>query len=414
MIETTRFTLDNGLRVVHNRDASTAMVAINILYNVGARDEDPQMTGLAHLFEHLMFGGSANIPDFDSELQRAGGVSNAWTSNDFTNFYDVVPAQNVETALWLESDRMLALSFDQRSLDIQRSVVIEEFKQQCLNRPFGDMSHYLRRLVYTVHPYRFPVIGKEIADLEKVTIDDIRRFFYSHYAPNNAVLAISGNITADNARRLIEKWFGNIPGRDIAPRLYPREPLQTSPRQASATGRVSCTALTLAYPMKAYGSRQYFGADLLTDLLANGPASRFYRRLLIGTDIFSEIDASILGCEEPGMLMVNAKLIDGSDKGIKRALDAIDHEIDDICQNPIEQRQLTRAVNRMESAATFANISYLNKAQALALCEMHGEDINRAMEPYRKLTPDDIRSTARQIFDPSRRSTLIYSPCQDN
>ena len=211
MIETTRFELGNGLRFVHNYDGNTAMVAVNVLYNVGARDERGDLTGLAHLFEHLMFGGSVNIPDFDGAIERAGGKNNAWTSNDFTNFYDILPAQNAETAFWLESDRMLSPSFADRTLEVQRSVVTEEFKQQCLNRPYGDLSHHLRKLVYTAHPYSWPVIGKTPEHIARVTPQDTREFFFSHYAPNNAVVAVSGNITAEETRRLAEKWFGDIP-----------------------------------------------------------------------------------------------------------------------------------------------------------------------------------------------------------
>lgn len=222
MIDFNRFTLSNGLRVIHNYDPTTAMVAVNVLYNVGSRDEDPSMTGLAHLFEHLMFGGSANIPDFDAEIERAGGMNNAWTSNDFTNFYDVAPARNFETLLWLESDRMLRLAFSEKSLEVQRNVVIEEFKQTHLNRPYGDLFHKLRSLVYRTHPYSIPTIGKEPAHIEKVTRDDVRDFFYSHYAPNNAVLAISGNVTPDQVRRGVERWFDSIPRRDIKPRTYQR------------------------------------------------------------------------------------------------------------------------------------------------------------------------------------------------
>lgn len=409
-MEVTRFSLSNGLRVVHNRDASTAMVAVNVLYDVGSRDESPEMTGLAHLFEHLMFGGSINVPDFDGELQKAGGMSNAWTSNDFTNFYDVLPAHNVETAFWLESDRMLSLAFNERSLEVQRSVVIEEFKQQCLNRPYGDMDHHLRGLVYKEHPYHTPVIGKDFSHIENVTMDDVKRFFEAHYAPNNAVLSVSGNVDETTVRRLAEKWFGDIPRRAIAPRAYAPEPLQTSPRGKEVRANVPLVALTMAYPMAGYGTKQYLAADLLTDLLANGPASRFYRRLTMSGGVFAEADASILGSEEPGMLLVNAKLKRGGDEDINEAIALLDKELDDVVENMASQRDLTRAVNRMESAAMFANINYLSKAQTLAMAEYHGEDINRQIEKYRELTPEDVRSAAREIFAPSRRSLLVYRP----
>lgn len=410
MIETHRFQLGNGLKVVVNPDPSTAMVAVNTLYNVGSRDEDPELTGLAHLFEHLMFGGSVNVADFDACLERAGGVSNAWTSNDFTNFYDVVPAHNFETALYLESDRMLSLAFSPRSLEIQRSVVIEEFKQQCLNRPYGDLGHHLRSLVYEVHPYRYPVIGRRIDDLRRVTPDDVSRFFFAHYAPNNAVIAISGNVDPDNAEKLVEKWYADIPARPIATRDYPAEPPQTAPRRAEVEGNVPATSLTIAFPMDGYGTDQYVAADLLTDIMANGTSSRFYRQLLIGSDIFAEVDASIIGSEEPGFLMVNAKLLHEGDSAVDSAVKLIDRQIDRLTDELVTGRELTRAVNRMESAATFANMAYLTKAQTLAAHEIHGEDINRAIDRYRALTPAKLRDAARQILDPARRSTLIYRP----
>lgn len=409
-MEVTRFSLSNGLRVVHNRDASTAMVAVDVLYDVGSRDESPEMTGLAHLFEHLMFGGSINVTDFDGELQKAGGMSNAWTSNDFTNFYDVLPAHNVETAFWLESDRMLSLAFNERSLEVQRSVVIEEFKQQCLNRPYGDMDHHLRGVVYSKHPYRTPVIGKDFSHIEKVTIDDVKRFFESHYAPNNAILSVSGNVDEATVRRLAEKWFGDIPRRSIAPRAYAPEPFQTMPREKEVRGNVPLVALTMAYPMDGYGTKQYVAADLLTDLLANGPASRFYRRLTMSGGVFAEADASILGSEEPGMLLVNAKLQRGSDEDINEAIALLDRELGEVVENVASQHDLTRAVNRMESAAMFANLNYLSKAQTLAMAEYHGEDINRQIEKYRDLMPEDVRSAAREIIEPTRRSLLIYRP----
>lgn len=410
MIETTRFELDNGLRFIHNYDGNTAMVAVNVLYDVGARDEDGELTGLAHLFEHLMFGGSVNIPDFDGAIERAGGKNNAWTSNDFTNFYDVVPAQNVETAFWLESDRMLSLAFSDKALEVQRSVVTEEFKQQCLNRPYGDLSHHLRRLCYTTHPYSWPVIGKTPGHIARVTQDDIRQFFFSHYAPNNAIVAVSGNITADDTHRLAGKWFGGIPRRDIVSRRYAPEPQQRAPRHAEATGRVPATDITIAYPMEGYGTKQYYCADLLTDLMANGESSVFYRELLMETGLFNSVDASILGSEEPGMLLLNMRLREEGAAQEERAIAAVTGKVTELIERDIPQEQLTRAINRMESAMMFNNVSYLAKAQALALCEYHGEDINCMTACYRRLTAADLKEAARMIFTPERANTLIYRP----
>lgn len=410
MIEVNRFTLPNGLRVVHNYDGATAMVAVDVLYGVGARNESPELTGLAHLFEHLMFGGSVNIPDFDAAIERAGGKNNAWTSNDFTNFYDVVPAQNAETAFWLESDRMLGLAFSDKALEVQRSVVTEEFKQQCLNRPYGDESHYLRRLVYNVHPYQWPVIGKTPEHIAKVTQNDVRDFFYRHYGPDNAILSVSGCITFDRVKELAEKWFGPIPAIGFTRPELPVEPEQTAPRMAEATGRIPATDLVMAYRMDGYGTEQYFAADLITDLLSNGQSSRFYRNLLIDTDLFSSVDASIVGSEDPGMLLVMGRLANEGPDAEKAAVAAINSEIKKLIDGDVTDFELTRAVNRMESAHMFDNLNYLSKAQNLALAEYHGEKLGDNIARCRALDRAAVASHAAEIFNPDHLSTLIYRP----
>lgn len=410
MIEVNRATLSNGLRIIHNYDSATAMVALDVLYDVGARDEDPDMTGLAHLFEHLMFGGSVNIPDFDSAIENAGGWNNAWTSNDFTNFYDVLPAHNAETAFWLESDRMLSLAFSDKALEVQRNVVIEEFKQVCLNKPYGDMGHLLRDLVYTTHPYRIPVIGKEFAHIERVTQQDVRNFFHSHYAPNNAILAVSGHLTWDETLRLAHKWFDDIPRRQIAPRSYLPEPEQTSPRRKVVTGNVPQTAIVKAFQMPEYMSPDYIPCDIITDLLASGRSSRFYQNLLMGTGLFTEIDASISGSEEKGYLMLNAKLSDNTPETIARAEEAMISQALSLADGSLSQYELTRTINRYESNYTFGSISFLSKAQALALSEMHNEDINEIVPRYRNVSIDDIMRVTKNIIAPERCSTLIYRP----
>ncbi len=419
MINYSGFTLDNGLRVVHNLDDSTAMVAVNILYNVGSRDENPDMTGLAHLFEHLMFAGSVNVHAFDAEMERAGGINNAWTSNDFTNFYDVAPAQNLATLLWLESDRMLGLSFSEKSLEVQRSVVIEEFKQTCLNRPYGDLSHKLRELIYRKHPYRYPTIGKEISHIEKVTAQDLKDFFYRHYAPNNAVLSISGNISLDKARREVEKWFGDIPGRDIAPRDYLPEPAVTAPRRMVVTGQVPQTVIVLAFPMPGYGEAGYIECDLITDLLAAGRSSRFYRNLVMGSDIFTDADASIIGSEEPGFLMLKAHLADSSDSVVDRAENMLLEQAMQLSRvadagngqdNGITDYEVQRAINRFASDFTFSSVNYLSRAQSLGLAEMHGEDINSIVPRYRDMNPERLAAAAARVLTPSHVCTLVYKP----
>lgn len=409
-MEINRHTLPNGLRLVHVHDSSTTMVAVNTLYDVGARDEQDNLTGMAHLFEHLMFGGSANIADFDGHLSAAGGTSNAWTSDDFTNFYCILPAVNLETALWLESDRMLQLAFSGRPLEVQRSVVTEEFKQMCLNRPYGDMDHAFRALCYTTHPYRIPVIGKDFSHIEKVTIDDVRRWFNSHYAPNNAVLAICGNVTFEETLQLVEKYYGNIPRREIAPRQCPQEPLQTAPRTKIMTGNVPQTMIRIAYPMDRYGTQGYFEADTLSDILSNGYSSRFYRRLLMGTGLFTDIDASIMGSEDPGLFLITARLTSQGEETEQRALEAIAAQLDTLCRQEPTPHEIRRCINLLESQRTFSNLSCLSVAQTLATAEMHGEDPDNFMAPYHSHTPESLTAAARRIFRPERANTLIYRP----
>lgn len=410
MIETNRCTLPNGLRIVHNRDSATAMVALNILYNVGSRDESPESTGMAHLFEHLMFGGSRNIPEFDKALEEAGGSNNAWTNCDFTNFYDIVPAHNVETVFWLESDRMNELAFNERSLEVQRQVVCEEFKQVCLNQPYGDLFHHLYALAYKEHPYRFPVIGKKLSHIEKVTMDDVKRFFYRHYAPNNAVLAVTGNISFDETCRLAEKWFGGIPRREVAPRSYAQEPLQESPRREEMHGRVPQTVIYKAYHMPGYADTAYPACDVITDLLSAGQSSRFYRRLLMGTEMFTRVDASITGTEDPGLLLLSAYLREGVDT--EEAESAITECAMSLISEPPGDYELQRALNRFDSNHTFGCMNYVNLASVLAQCEMRGQDINNIVPRQRAVTPEIISDTAAVVIVPDNSSTLVYRPAK--
>lgn len=412
MIKYSIFTLDNGLRVIHNYDPSTAMVAVNVLYNVGARDEAPSLTGLAHLFEHLMFGGSVNIPDFDAALERAGGTSNAWTSNDFTNFYDVAPAANFETLLWLESDRMFGLAFSPRLLEVQQSVVIEEFKQTHLNRPYGDVAHRLRELLYTSHPYSYPAIGKEISHIERVTLEDVRRFFYSHYAPNNAILSVSGNVTFEQVRDGMEKWFASIPRRDIAPRLYSPEPAVDAPRTSTVTARVPQPLVVVAYPMAGHGEPGYIEGDIITDILASGRSSRFYQNIVMSDPLFAEADASIAGSDEAGFLMLRGRLSESSPEAVEHAVATLTAQAGALGEE-CTVHELERAVNRFDSNFLFSMQHYLSRAQELAMAQMQDEDINRRVDAYRAVTTADITAAARTIIDPSRACTLIYMPEQE-
>ncbi len=408
MIEVSRYLLPNGLKMLHHFDNSTQMVALNIIYDVGSKDEDPSQTGFAHLFEHLMFGGSVNILDFDTPLQKAGGENNAWTSNDITNYYSVVPRQNVETAFWLESDRMLELNFSEKSLSVQKQVVCEEFKQRNLNQPYGDTYMLLRPMAYKVHPYRWPTIGKEISHIENATLEDVKTFFYKHYAPNNAILSIAGNISFEDAVRLTEKWFGPIPRRNIAVRNLPEEPEQKESRFLEVYRSVPLDAITKAWHMCRRTDKEYHSYDLLSDILSNGRSSRLYRHLVMERKMFSDIDASITGDIDAGLFVVTGRL----NKGItmEDADEAIKREVSALMAETIEKQELEKVVNKFESNHLFSNINYLNKATNLAYHELIGraEDINEEVKKYWDITPQDLRRAAQKVFREENSSTLYY------
>ncbi len=408
MIEINRHTLPNGLRLLHHKDSSTQMVALNLIYNVGSKDENPDKTGFAHLFEHLMFGGSVNIPDFDSPLQDAGGENNAWTSNDCTNYYDVVPKQNVEIAFWLESDRMLSLDFSQKSLDVQKSVVIEEFKQRNLNQPYGDISLLIRPLAYQVHPYRWSTIGKEVSHIEKATLEDVKDFFFSFYAPNNAILAVTGNIEWEEAKALTEKWFGPIEHRNVPVRNLPKEPRQTEPRFLEVERNVPLDAITKAYHMPARTSPDYHACDLLSDILANGRSARLFQRLVMEKKIFTEVNAHITGDFEEGLFFVTGKPAPGI--SLEEADKALIEELEMLKKELVSEYEVQKVINKFESQDLFMNINYLNKASNLAYFELFGkaEDINTEVQKYQAVTADKLKATACEIFRPENCSTLYY------
>ena len=403
-------TLGNGLRVVAEHDRQTSMVCLTMLYNVGARDENPEATGMAHLFEHLMFGGSKNVADYDAPLEMAGGWSNAWTSNDFTMFYNVVPAANIATPMWLESDRMLALNLSPRALEVQRSVVLEEFKQTCLNRPYGDMAHHLRSLIYSVHPYRYPTIGICPEHIEMATAEQISEFYHNHYSPANAVLAVSGNVPPQQVFKLAEHWFGSIPARPVVKRNIPTEPKITAPRRKTVTANVPHTKLTIAFPMGGYGSEHYIAADIITDILASGNSSRLYRMVMDGVEGVSMADASIIGSEDPGFLMLNAQITSSQPELIANAEKALWQQIKQLTDHPTSEAELKRAVNRFESNHIFSQLSYIHKSQTLALAEMHNENPNELCAKYRTVTTDQIHAAAQSILRPEAACTLIYGP----
>lgn len=408
MIQVNRYTLANGLRIVHNEDDSTQMVALNLLYDVGARDEDPLHTGFAHLFEHLMFGGSLHIPDYDTPVQNAGGENNAWTNNDITNYYITLPHQNVETGFWLESDRMLSLDFSPKSLEVQRQVVIEEFKQRNLNQPYGDASHLLRELAYESHPYRWPTIGKEIAHIAQATLEEVKDFFFRFYAPNNAILAVTGHISFEETVRLAEKWFGPIPARNISPRQLPAEKPQTAVRRKTVERKVPVDAIYMAFHMSNRMHPDYYVYDMITDILSNGRSSRFIQSLVQEQKLFTSIDAYISGSLDEGLLHVTGKPVEGI--SLEQAEEAIWKELEKMKTVPVNEQELEKVKNRYESEQIFNNINYLNVATNLAFFELTGkaEDINEEVGKYRAVTAEQIQATSARCFVPENCSILYY------
>ncbi len=408
MIHVNRHCLDNGLRIVHQEDTSTQMVALNVLYNVGARDEHPDHTGFAHLFEHLMFGGSVHVPDYDTPVQNAGGENNAWTNNDITNYYITLPYRNIETGFWLESDRMLSLDFNPQSLEVQRQVVIEEFKQRNLNRPYGDVSHLMRQLAYTTHPYRWPTIGKDISHIANATLEEVKDFFFRFYAPNNAILAVTGHISFDDTVALAEKWFGSIPARDIPKRALPKEPRQTAPRRLTVERNVPVDALYMAFHMADRLSHEYYVCDLLTDLLSNGRSSRLLRSLVQEQHLFSSIDAYISGSLDDGLLEVCGKL----SKGVtpERGEAAVWAELDKLKHCPVAPEELEKVKNRFEAEQIFNHLNYLNVAVNLALFELLGdaERINDEVAHYHSISARQLQETAERLLVPENCSILYY------
>lgn len=408
MITVNKYQFLNGLRLLHHADSNTRMVAINLLYDVGARDESPDCTGFAHLFEHLMFGGSLHIPDFDTALQKAGGENNAWTSNDITNYYTIVPRQNVETAFWLESDRMLGLDFSQHSLDVQKTVVMEEFKQRTLNQPYGDIPAIIRELAYREHPYRWPVIGRDISHIEKATLEDVRSFFYNHYAPNNAILAVVGDISFEEALRLSEKWFSPIEKRNIAPRCILPEPEQEAPRYKEVVRDIPSDAIVKAYHMGRRCDADYQTCDLMSDILSNGRSSRLFRRLVMEKSLFTSIDASITGDIDEGLFLINGRLNQGV--SLQQADEAIEEELGRLCRESASEQEISKMVHKFETGYLFSNLSYVDKAANLSYFELidAAESIDREVEKYYRITPESLQKTAQAVFRANNMSTLYY------
>lgn len=408
MITFERFTLSNGLKVLVHEDHSTPMAVVNVLYDVGARDEEPTHTGFAHLFEHLMFGGSVNIPVYDEPLQVAGGENNAYTTNDLTNYYCQLPAENLETAFWLESDRMLSLAFSEKSLDVQRKVVSEEFKEHYINKPYGDVWKILRELAYKQHPYRWMTIGRELSHIEKAELADVRRFFFKHYTPTNAILVVAGNVYVDQVRMLAEKWFGGIAPGDRYERNLPLEEPQVEERRMEVKAKVPLDAFYKTWHMCARMDPRYYAADLITDMLGGGGSSRLYESLVKDKKLFSNIDCYHFGSHDAGLLTIEGKLVRGVD--IRLAEAAVEEVLEKMRTDLVEEKELHKVKNKTESIMAFEDMSVMSRASSLAYYELLGDAdlMNTELKKYQAVTATEILNECRQIFRPENSNTLYY------
>lgn len=408
MINFERFVLSNGLRVIVHIDKSTPMAVLDVMYDVGARDEDPGMTGFAHLFEHLMFGGSINIPSYDEQLQMAGGDNNAYTTNDLTNYYIQLPAENLETAFWLESDRMLSLAFDENSLEVQRKVVCEEFKEHYINKPYGDAWHKMRELAYKVHPYKWMTIGRQLSHVEDAKLQDVKNFFFKHYTPANAILTVAGNVTVEQVKSLAEKWFGDIPSGENYVRKVPMEPKQTEPRRQEVKAGVPLDALYKTWHMASRLDKRYYTTDLLSEIIGNGASSRLFQSLVKEQQLFSSIVCSHFGSVDEGLLYIDGKLIKGIDMQV--AEKAIEAELDKMKNELVKQTELEKVKNKTESMIAFEDISIMNRANSLATYELLGDAnlMNTELGKYQSVTVEEIQEECRNIFAESNSNTLYY------
>jgi zinc protease len=408
MIQFERFTLANGLRVIVHQDNSTPMAVVDVMYDVGARDEDPDRTGFAHLFEHLMFGGSVNIESYDEPLQMAGGENNAYTTNDLTNYYIQLPLENLETAFWLESDRMLSLAFGEKSLDVQRKVVCEEFKEHYINKPYGDAWHKIRELAYKTHPYRWMTIGKELSHIENAKLQDVKNFFFKYYRPNNAILVIGGNVTTDKVRLLVEKWFGDIPSGEKYKRVLPQEPPQTAARREELRADVPLDALYKCWHISSRLDQKYYITDLITDILSGGGSSRLYHSLVKQRKLFSNIECYHFGSLDNGLVAIEGKLVKGVQ--MDEAEKAIGEELEKLKNEHVNETELQKVKNKTESTIAFEDMTLMNRANSLAFYELLGDAqlMNQELEKYNAVTTDDILIEATNIFREENSNTLYY------
>lgn len=408
MIKFERYILSNGLKLLIHKDLATPMAVVNVLYDVGARDEEESRTGFAHLFEHLMFGGSINIPDYDEPLQLAGGENNAYTTNDLTNYYCQLPAENIETAFWLESDRMLSLAFSEKSLDVQRKVVSEEFKEHYLNKPYGDVWHKMREMAYKEHPYKWMTIGKELKHIEEAQLQDVKNFFFKHYTPSNAILVVAGNVETENVLQLAEKWFGSIPAGHKYVRQLPKEPLQKEARRMEVKADVPLDAFVKTWHMASRLERGYYVTDLITDILGGGASSRLYESLVKGKKFFSSIECYHFGSIDNGLLTIEGKLVKGVN--IAEAEKAVNEEIEKMKNELVDEKELQKVINKTESTILFEDMSVMSRANSLAYYELLGdaEMMNDELKRYQSVTTQELMDESKKIFDEGNSNTLYY------
>ena len=408
MIKYQHTKLNNGLEVISNRDSASRLVAVNILYKVGARNEDPNCTGLAHLFEHLMFRGTHNVPDFDTPIQMACGENNAFTNNDYTDFYITLPKDNIETALWLESDRMCGLNLSEQACDIEKRVVIEEFRQRYLNQPYGDLNMLLRQMVYTSHPYRWATIGLKPEHIADAPLESIRRFYNNFYHPSNAILSVSGDINADRVFELADKWFGGIPDTPYDIPAIPVEPKQTEARRLEVERDVPATTIVIAFHMGNRLSKDFFLGDITSDLLAGGDSARLYEHLIKGKKLFTSVNAYISGDVDEGMFVFTGQLLPTTSE--QEAEAAFWEEMELLSNGEIGDYELEKVKNKFEANTLFGELNVMNKAMNLGYYSMIGDLplINREIEIYRSLSKTEIADFARRTFQKENSSTLIY------
>ncbi len=408
MIKFEKFVLNNGLRVIVHEDKSTPMAVVDVMYDVGARDEDEDHTGFAHLFEHLMFGGSLHIESYDEPLQMAGGENNAYTTSDLTNYFCQLPAENIETAFWLESDRMCSLAFNENSLEVQRKVVVEEFKEHYINKPYGDVWHKLRDLSYKIHPYKWMTIGKELSHIENATLQQVKDFFGKHYTPSNAILTVAGNVSVDQVKRLAEKWFGDIPAGNKYERKINQEPEQKDPRMMEISAPVPLDALFKAWHISGRIDKRYYTAEIISEILGGGTSSRLFQSLVKEKQLFSSIDCSNMGSADPGLLTISGRVLKGV--SLEKAENAVFEELEKIKTEMISVAELEKIKNKTESMIAFEDISLMNRANSLAHYELLGDAnlMNTELEKYHAVTREEILQECQNIFTDNNSSTLYY------